>query len=787
MRAINRKLLRDILQTKAQSLAIALVIASGVAMLIMSLSTLESLRRTRERYYQQYRFSHVFARMKRAPESLAKRIAEIDGIAQLQTRVVREVTLDIEDLPEPAVGRLISLPLRPEQGLNKIFLRFGRYVEPGGDSEVLVSEAFANVHKLKPGDSVEAVLNGRKQSLRIVGIALSPEYVLQIREGELLPDEKRFGIFWMHQEQLAAAFDMDGAFNDLVATLLRGANEKEVLKRIDDLTEPYGGIGAFGRDEQLSNRYLSDEMAQLRSMGVIAPTIFFSVAAFLLNVVLSRIIRIQREQIAALKAFGYNRYEVGWHYLKFVLLITIVGMIIGTLGGAYLGRNLTIMYTRFYKFPIFEFVLDFRVLVIAGIVSSLAAVIGTLAAVRAAIRLPPAEAMRPEPPARYRPTLLERTGLGKLASPSARMVFRNLERQPIKAFLSSLGIAIAVAVLILGSFMTDSLDYIIMFQFSLAQRYDMNVAFVEPVSNEAIHEIGQLPGVLSCEPYRAIATKMKAGPRERRVGIMGLPSDNELFRLIDDKERRVDIPPDGLMLSTKLAELLDVQHDDQITVEVLEGDRPVREIPVTAQVTEFGGTNAYMNIDAVWKVMREDRSLSGVFLDIDDNHADELYRVLKDTPKVASVGVKKALLRSFQDTVAENLLTMRAFNIMFACIIAFGVVYNNARISLSERSRELATLRVIGFTRGEISGILLGELGTLTACGIPLGMILGYLFALRMTAGLDTEVYRIPLVINPATYAFASAVVVIATVVSGLSVRRQLNKLDLVAVLKTKE
>ena len=787
MKAINRKLLRDMLRTKAQSLAIAMVIASGVAMLIMSLSTLESLRRTQESYYQRYRFAHVFGRMKRAPESLSKRIAEIDGIAQIQTRVVRDVTLDIESLPEPAVGRLISLPPRPEQGLNKVFLRAGRYAEPNQDGEVLVGEAFAKVHDLQPGDSVEAILNGRKQSLRIVGIALSPEYVLQIREGELIPDEKRFGVFWMHREELAAAFDMDGAFNDIVATLLRGASEKEVLARIDDLTEAYGGIGAYGRHDQLSHRYLSDEMAQLRGMGIVAPTIFFSVAAFLLNVVLTRLIRIQREQIAALKAFGYNRYEVGWHYFKFVLLITFVGLVLGTVGGVLLGRNLTVMYTRFYKFPIFNFYFDYRVLITATAVSGLAALLGTLASVRAAMRLPPAEAMRPEPPARYRPTLVERTGLGRLMSPSARMIFRNLERQPVKAFLSSVGIAMAVAVLILGSFMMDSLDYMIMFQFSLAQRYDMNVAFAEPVTHEAIHEIGQLPGVIHCEPYRAIPTKMRLGSRERRVGIMGLLPNSELFRLLDVEEERVNVPPAGLMLSSKLAELLAAEIDDTLTVEVLEGERLIRQIPVTAMVTEFGGTNAYMNANALWTVMREDRTLSGAFLQVDSDQSDELYKTLKATPRVASVAVKEATLQSFRETIAENLLAMRTFNIMFACIIAFGVVYNNARISLSERSRELATLRVIGFTRAEISGILLGELGTLTVVGIPLGMFLGYLFALRMTSGLDTEVYRIPLVVNPATYAFAAAVVVIATIVSGLSVRRQLNKLDLVAVLKTKE
>ena len=787
MRAINRKLLRDLYHTKGQALAIALVIACGIAMFIMSLSTLESLRRTQQRYYNNYRFAQVFARMKRAPESLRARIAEIPGVSAVDTRVVQDVTLDIKTLAEPAVGRLISLPSRRDEGLNRVFLREGRFVEPNRGGEVLVGEAFAKAHGLRPGDSVQAIMNGRKQPLKIVGVALSPEYILQIREGELLPDEKRFGIFWMDMEELASAFDMDGAFNDVTLQLLRGASEPEVLERLDDLIEPYGGVGSFGREDQLSHRYLSDEMSQLRTMGMIAPTIFLSVAAFLLNVVLSRQIRVQREQIAALKAFGYNRYEVGWHYLKLVLLITSMGMILGVFFGVQMGRNLTMMYTRFYKFPVFEFHLDWRVVIIGVLVSSIAAALGTFASVRSAIRLPPAEAMRPEPPARYRPTLVERWGLGVLLSPTDRMVIRNIERQPVKSGLSCLGIAMAVSVLILGAFMEDSLDYIIHFQFFLSQRYDMNVALIEPSSPSTIHEIQNLPGVLRCEPYRGVATKMRFGSRERRVGILGLPEDSDLFRLINKREVPVTLPPDGLMLSTKLAELLDVRLNEVVTVEVQEGDRETKLIPVTAMVTEFGGTNAYMASSALHRLLRETNTISGAFLDIDLKYADDLYRQLKETPRVSSVGVKTASLQSFRDTIAENLSSMRTFNVIFACIIAFGVVYNNARVSVSERSRELATLRVIGFTRAEISRILLGEMIVVTAAAIPLGMMMGYVLAWYLTKGLDTEVYRIPLVVNATTYAFAAFVVIVATIFSGIGVRRQLHNLDLVAVLKTKE
>ena len=787
MSALNRKLVRDLLAMKGQVLAICLVIGCGVAAFVMSLSTLESLSRTQQEYYERYRFADVFAHLTRAPDALESRIREIPGVAWLETRIVADVNLDVAGLAEPAVGRLISIPEHPRPGLNELYLRAGRYIEPRRSGEVLVSEAFADAHELQPGDSVGAVINGRWQRLQIVGIALSPEYVFQIRGGEILPDEKRFGVFWMGEEQLAAAFDMQGAFNDVVLTVRRGASLPEIIQRLDRLLEPYGSAGAYDRSEQISNRYLSDEIKQLRSMGLIAPSIFLAVAAFLLNIVLTRTIGTQREQIAALKAFGYSHWEVGWHYLKLVIVIVLIGVSLGTIAGTWMGRGLTELYTQFYRFPVFGFRFNVRVVLLGMAVSTLAGILGTLTAVLRAVRLPPAEAMRPEPPRSYRPTLVERIGLQRLFTPAARMVLRHLERQPLKSALSSLGIALAVAVLILGSFMEDAVDYVIDLQFLRAQRQDMTVAFVEATSPGALYEVRQLPGVSAVEPFRSVPVRLRAGHRERRLAILGLTPDNRLYKLIDLSGRDVAIPQEGLVLSRKLAEILGVSVGQSVVVEVLEGRRPVQRIPVTGLVADFAGLQAYMNLAALHRVMQEGELLSGAYLQVDPQRTDELYADLKQTPQVASVTVKAATLNSFRETIAENLLRMRTFNVIFASIIAIGVVYNSARISLSERSRELATLRVMGFTRGEISRILLGELAVLTLAAIPLGLVLGFAFAWSASAALDTEMYRIPLVVDRATYAFAATVVIIAALLSGLLVRRRLDHLDLIAVLKTRE
>jgi putative ABC transport system permease protein len=780
-------MLRDLWLVKGQALAISLVLACGVAVLVMSLCMLDSLEQTRAAYYERGRFAQVFAHLKRAPNSLADRIAEVPGVSQVQHRIVVDVTLDIPGMVEPAVGRLLSIPERQTPGLNDVYLRKGRYIEPGRNGEVLVGESFAEAHKLGPGDKITAVINGRKQQLKIVGVVLSPEFVYQIRPGDFLPDFKRFGIFWMGYTELGAAFNMQGAFNDVALTLMPGASEREVLHRLDRLIEPYGGLGSYGREDQVSHRFLSDELKQLQSSATIAPSIFLGVAAFLLNMVLARLIGTQREQIAALKAFGYTNYQVGWHYLKMVLVLVIVGATLGTGIGIWLGRSLTVLYNQFYRFPVFFFTVNPAIVALGLLVSSGAAILGTLSAVRRAVLLPPAEALRPEPPASYRPSLIERAGLQALFAQTTRMILRQIERQPVKSVLSVFALSLAVAILVAGAFTEDALNYMMTFQFELAQRQDMNVTFVEPASPRALHSVANLPGVVHCEPFRSVAVRLRHEHRSRRVSIMGLPSPATLNRLLDTQEQVVTLPEEGLLLSAKLAQLVGVEAGDVLTVEVLEGERPTFQVAVAGLVNDYTGTSAYMRLPALNRVLREGSAVSGAFLLVDSRHRDALYTTLKNTPRVAGVTIKTAALKSFQDIIAENLMVVRAFQVAFACVIAFGVVYNNARISLSERSRELATLRVIGFTRAEISAILLGELAVLTLAAIPVGLAMGYGLAALTVLGLDTEMYRIPLVINLSTYGFATAVILVATVLSALVVRGKLDHLDLVAVLKSKE
>lgn len=786
--ALNRKLLRDLLGQWGQVLAIALVLACGVAVFVMSVNTLGSLRRSQTEYYERYRFAHVFAHLKRAPDSLADRIRATNGVSQIQTRIVMPATLDVPGILAPISARLISISDHPRMGLNDLFLRKGRYIEAGRTGEVLVSEGFAETHQLQPGDTITAILNGRRQKLRVVGIALSPEYVYMLGPGQVLPDDRRFGVLWMGHTNMAAAFDMLGAFNDLTITLTPGASEAEVIRQVDLQTEHYGGLGAYGRGEQQSHEFLENELKELKGMAVVVPCIFLAVAAFLMNIVMTRIIGVQREQIAALKAFGYTRWEITTHYMKYVGVIVTLGAFSGIAMGAWLGGLMTSMYSNFFRFPVFEFALNPMVLLLAVGISSGAAVLGSHIAIRRAALLPPAVAMKPEPPATFGRSFVERIGFHRLLLPSTRMIIRQIERQNLKTLLTIVGISLAVSVVVLGSFAKDAIDHVMNSQFSVAQRQDITVGFVEPASARTINELMHLPGVVCVEPIRTVTIRIRSGHRSRRVGLVGVPSNAALFRVMDIQCRQVNIPIDGLVLSAKLAEILMVQPGEMLDIEVLEQNRPVRRTTVAGLVNDFAGTVAYMDLNALNRLLREGDIINGAHLTYDSAHRTKFYLGMKNTPHISSVSIKRDVLASYEATIGENILIIRLFNVIFAAIIAFGVVYNSARIALAERSRELATLRVLGFRRSEVRRILLGELGILTLIAIPIGLILGWCMAyLLIHTVYDTELFRLPLVITNWTYGFASSTTLVAALLSCAVVGRRIAKLDMVAVLKSRE
>lgn len=787
MRALEKKLLRDLLALKGQVMAIAVVIAAGVMTLMITVTTLDALKLTQQRFYDDYHFADVFADLKRAPESAALALGTIPGVRQMETRVRAAVRVQVPGFSDPVRGVLLSLPDGRQPALNRLYLRAGHLPESGRADQVLVSDAFAEAHGLQPGDRIAAIIRGQRTDWQIVGIALSPEFVYQISPTDLMPDPERYGIFWMNRRALASAYGMDGAFNQVVFRLQRGAAEAEVIAAIDRQLERHGGLGAYGREHQPSHRFLEEELKQLRMQTWIMPVIFLSVSGFLLYVVMSRIIRNQREQVAVLKAFGYDNREIGLHYAGLTAVIVLLGCAVGIVLGMWVGQWLAALYLEYFRFPALSFRLQPSVVLLAVTVAALAALVGTLGAVRKAARLPPAEGMRPESPPRFRQSVLERMLPRHWLGPVARIVLRNLVRQPVKAALSALGIALSAGLLVMGAYQLHAVDHMLDTQYRLVNRMDVHLTFVEPVASQVQASLRGQPGVQAVELYRSVPVRLVVGHREYRTQVLGLEAQPELRQLLGAGRQPFALPADGLWLTDYLARDLGLEAGDWLWMEIQEGARRTVRVQLAGVVEEPLGVGAYMQRPALNRLLREGSVVSGAWLLVDHSREDELYARLTDWPGVAGIGLIGEAESNIREYLNETLLSFAVVFVLLAGSITFAVVYNNARILFTERARELATLQVLGYSRAQVARILLGEILIITLLALPLGAVTGTTFAWAINQAFSMDLFRIPFIITPSAYGFAALVIVLTSLLASLLVLRRLWQLDKIAVLKAVE
>jgi len=789
MRALQRKLYRDVWHFRSQLGAIAMVMACGVAVFVSLRSMHGYLRDRQAAYYADYHFAHLFAQVRRAPLAVVPRLRAIPGVEAVEPRVVSHVVLDVPGLEEPATGWLVSIPDRPRPMLNGIMLRSGRYPAPGRGDEVLVSDAFARANGLRLNDRLGAILEGRWETLRIVGSAISPEFIYEIPPGggSIFPDNRRFGVIWMQQSGLAGAFDLVGAFNDVSFDLAPDARVPDVVAQVDRILGRYGGTGAYTRKDQVSDQFVSSEIEETQVTSIILPSVFLGVTAFLLHLVLSRLVATEREQIAVLKAFGYSNLAVALHYLGFAAVPIGLGTVTGAAAGVRLAAWFAGVYSRFYQFPDVSYHVDPGVLLAAVAVSGGAAVIGALGAVRGVLGLPPAEAMRPESPASFRPGLLDRAGIEQRMPLAVRTILRSIQRRPGRALLNVTGLALAVALTVSGRFMFDAIDFIKRLQFYDVWRQDVGIGFNRPLQAAVRWELTRLPGVTRVELTRDVPVRLRHGQAEERVAIQALEEQALLRRIMEPSRAVWPAPAGGVLLTAALARRLHLSAGDSVTAEVLEGRRPVLRLPVAGVVDELLGLGAYMRFDALHRQLHEAPTASGALLSVDPNARAALNRRFKHMPAVSGVTWLDALLSGFETTIAESFRITIVSIVIFAVIIASGVVYNAARVSLAERGRELASLRVLGFTRREVGAMLLGEQALLTLAAIPLGLAGGRLLCWLVVTRFTSDLLRLPLIISDASRVFSVAVLLLAAAGSAFIVWRRIGRLDLVAVLKTRE
>jgi putative ABC transport system permease protein len=784
---LDHKLLRDLWRMKGQAFAIGMVIAVGVGMLVMMTGLVTSLNETRTTYYERYRFADVFVPVARAPDRLVGRLAAIEGIRSVEPRVVGSALIDLPNVDLPVQAQAVSLPDLRAPHLNDVFLTNGRMIDNDRNEEILLLQSFANAHSLRPGDRISATMNGSRRSFRIVGLAQSPEFIYTTAPGEIIPDDARFGVIWMSRSALAAAYDMEGAFNEALLSLSRGANEAAVLNAIDRVLDPYGGTGAYPLADQASNRFVSEEISGLEAASTGVPPIFLAVAAFLLYIVINRMVQSEREEIGLMKAFGYTNTEVSAHYFKLVMAIAVGGALVGCLMGIAGGRALIQFYAAYFKFPFLVFQLDPTSFVTGVSVSIMSASFGGIMVLRRIFALTPASAMRPPTPPDYsRSGRIGRAMNHWLDQPS-RMILRRIIRQPGRMAGAMIGVACGMALSVAMITIYAGFDRTIDLTFNVIDRSDVMVSFTHAASEATIFELDRMQGVSLVEPVRHVPAVLRNGLQTHRSVVTGLAPQPRLSRALDTDLVEIPMKDGGIVLSTALADILNIGRGDLLTVEVREGRQPVLQIPVSAVAESLLGAPAYMDLNVLNRTLREPNRVSGAFLSIDQLQANRIYAALQDMPIVAGVSVKSDAEVALKILTDRGAGAIRYVMGVIAFVITFGIVYNAARIAYAERSRDLASLRVIGFTKGEAAYVLLGELAIVTLVALPLGSVMGYYLSFGIAAGFSNELYQIPVVFDSASHGFAAIVVIGAAVVSGWLVKRNIDRADLVSTLKTRE
>jgi len=785
--SLDRKLLRDLKRLRAQAIAVSGVLSCGVALFVMATGMYDSLERARGEYYDSARMADVAASVVRAPDPVAVQLAAIPGINSLETRVSGIGLLDLAGKSDTVSARLVSLPPDRRPRVNDVLLRAGRWPDTSRDNEVLINEAFAEANLLVPGMRLSALIYGRKRELQIVGIASSPEFVFAVAPGALLPEPERFGVLWMNREALARAFDVDGAFNDVVARLSPEADLRDTLSAIDTILARHGGRGAYARDRMLSAQFLADELTSLKTMASILPPIFLLVAVFLLNVSLSRLVATERSNIGLLKSFGYGNLTIASHYAKFAIAFAILGAALGMVLGRWIGGYMAEIYAKVYRIPDLTFDAEFGVYFWALVVALIAAMLGAAQAVVRAVQLPPAAALAPPAPVSFGRL---GTGIERAArnlDGKTRMVIRRIVRFPRRSATTAIGISLALALLITSQHFPISMNHIVDVTFGFVQRMHATLSFAETADERILNEVRRLPGVFSVEAVRGVEVIFSAGGRERRDMILGLPANSYLYHVLDEHRNTVAMRDDGITLPYNLAVKLGVQVGDSVRVQATDGHRAVADLQVISVVKPYLAGAAYMEVNALSRALREPGRVSAAYVLMDRGAREELNREIKEIPMIAGVSFMDSASASMRKMLNEGSGFFAYMFVVFSCLMAGGVAYSAARVTFAEQERDLATLRVLGFGRREVSYVLLAEIGALLLISLPVGAILGGLLSRWLMSQFQTELFAFPYITESSAYGKSALFVACAVIGAVLAVRRGVDRLDLVSVLKSRE
>jgi putative ABC transport system permease protein len=773
-------------------LAVTGIIAVGVACLVTLVTAYRNLDDAKQLYYAQCQMADFSIELKKVPVSELEQIAAWPEVASIRPRIQQYVSVDLEGVAEPLNGLVLSLPDRKQPVLNDIVLRQGGYFSDQRDNEVIINDTFARRHRLYPGQWIKLILNNQQQELFIVGTAISSEFVYLLGAGSLTPDPERFGVFYLKQSFAEDILDFKGSANQVLGRLSASAtgDSREVLRRAESRLSDYGVFSTTPLDDQMSNKFLTQEIQGLKSFAVVGPIMFLAAAALVMNVLLMRLAQQQRVVIGTLKALGYSDMQVFTHFLKFGLVVGAGGGLVGCALGWWMASGMTNIYSTFFEFP--DLVNRFRWSIhLTGLgVSIGCAVLGCLRGSRAVLKLQPAEAMRPSPPRSGRKILIERIGwMWKMLGSGWRMVLRNLFRARLRTLAGIFGAAMGGGVLV-NAFMTqESIVYFLDFQFEKITRSDYDLTFKDDRGREAIDEIAKLPGVDRVEPQLNVACTFANGSHRKKGSITGMLSNATLTIPRDLEGNPVRVPEHGLMMTRIMAEQLHVEVGDRLTFEPIKGDKTPRQATVTTISDSYLGTFVYADVRYLNRLIGEEYAISGVQVLGDGNldHRRAFYKELKQMPALQSMASRRDMVKILTETLIEHQQIIIDIMLLFSGIVFFGTILNSSLVSLAERQREIATLRVLGYGPWKIGGLLFRESIITTLLGTFLGMPLGYLITVVTAETYASDMFRLPIITTADIWLKTLAYAVVFALLTQLVIQRTIHKMDWLDALKVQE
>lgn len=780
-------MLRDIWNNKAAYIACLTIIAIGLMTFTSMSAVKDNLRNTQEKFYTNSRFAQGFAAFRSMPKSASSQIQSIEGINQVEGKLTHDVRV-LMNREDNVYLRLVSVDLTNPNRLNNAAVMMGSPIEIGKEN-ILIGSKFFSANELSLKQSISVIINGRKKELQIAGTGQSPEFVYTLQKStDFLPEPENFDVAYIPYDVLETLYQEKGIINALSFTLDPGTSYDDVKDEVETKLKKYGLISLVPRKDQTSHFFLDNEIVQLANIATSVPLLFLLISTAILYIVLKRLVEQQRSQIGMLKALGYSSREILLHYMSYAIFIGGVGGILGGLLGTVLSNSFTQLYKEYFNLPGFEHHFSIQYFLLGIVLSLLFSLFAGYSGAKRVLGLEPAEAMRPTAPPPGKNIWIEKIPyFVSMLTVQGRMAIRNTFRSKGRSIFTLLGVMFTFSLMATLFSFQNLFDRMVMDQFTKVQHYDLKINYSAPLRySPVLYELDGKEGVQQVEPLLEVPATLKYRYHKEDTLLLGIASASALYTVVDQNYQKVDLSSTGLVLSKNLADKLEIHVGDRLHIESPYAKDDVVYAPVEKIIPQYIGSNGYMQIQGLNTLLGQENMSTSALLGVKGDQTAPLAKDLQDGDYVGTIENQQQLIQKYYDTVDTMIYTLGFMGVL-AVITGFAILFNAGVISLSERTRELASLRVLGMTEQEVFQVISFEQWFLAFFGILLGIPLTFGMQQGLAVSMETDLYTMPVGLTPSVFIFALIGTILSMAIAGYFIQKRIHQFNLVEVLKERE